>query len=33
MYPAPLKNLKTMNMAALTDPASKAPEISVIIAD
>jgi hypothetical protein len=32
-YPAPLKNLKTMNMAALTEPARRAPDINVMIAD
>jgi len=32
-YPQPLKNLKTMNIATLTDPASSAPEIKVNIAD
>ena len=31
--PAPLKNLNTMNIEALTEPASKAPEIKVTIAD
>lgn len=32
-YPAPLKNLNTMNMGAFTEPASKAPEINVMMAD
>lgn len=32
-YPAPLVNLKKINMPMLTDPANKAPDKSVTVAD
>ena len=32
-YPAPLKNLKAINIPTLTDPARRAPEISTMSAD